>query len=70
MCHLTGRDCEEDEIEGREGGVFKSAALHLSGMEKLAPVISEAIVCHVSVELIASFGPFFCGLMNVSAAPP
>lgn len=28
-------------------------------MENLAPVISEAIVCHVNVELIASFGPFF-----------
>lgn len=51
------------------GGVFKSATLHLSGMANPAPVISEAIVRHVTVGLIASCGPFFCGLMYVSAAP-
>lgn len=56
--------------EKRErGGGVKSATLHLSGMANLAPVISEAIVRHVTVGLIASCGPFFCGLMYVSAAP-
>lgn len=55
--------------ERRGGGVFKSATLHLSGMANPAPVISEAIVCHVTVGLIASCGPFFCGLVYVSAAP-
>lgn len=52
---LDGKGLRRRQEKGREGGVFKSAALLLSGMENLVPVISKAIVCHVSVELIASF---------------